>query len=1230
MKFNRIAKVLLFLTIIISSANGQWKMLKDFGAQVYSIHFLDRQAHPKIGFVGLTDGEVWRTSDAGLTWNQTTTPPTLIGSVRDFSFKDSLTGFLCAFQNSASSACFKTTDAGITWNPLPPTGEGMAVYYNPLPPTGVVILSQWTGVSISTDLGTSWTPVAGTSNMNNCGIAFTDTMHGLITVYPTGPNPGNYLSTTDGGLTWANETQTLESWQPLGIKGTGIYFICAEGVRQILRSNNYGKTWTQVYQFPLALNLSGDIRGDLAAMYVQSKDGTQYSVDQGQTWTDYCGPKNDFDTRMYNVSDSLYAGTLDGQLWLNPFGVKKNNLLLQIPTLSYNITSGGCLSVDSIFHLFNLSNCLPVKIQSIAIPPGVGAKQFAIKLPASLPRTIPDTSAYNVKITYTPDDSFQDSATMEIKYTVGSQSYTVDVKLHGLIKPGFNVTLSKNLNLLLSSDCAKVDTSVFVKSGVCGADTITAISLSDPTAFTLTNPTLPAGIDPAKSLSIPVSVKAVAPGVYNTIVKLTILSGGITRDTFINISATILSSGEPRTNLSPGLEKFDTVSVCAFALDTIILKNTICKKLYIKNISVQPASLASEFTIVNGSTLPDSLSQDDTAQAIIQYKPSASGKVSGTLCFTIGFDLTNTKDTCIAISGIGKALASSALSESLLNFAPIVPCTTAELSTRLYNNSCGYDTIVTIIPSSDKSFSVVSPAVPLTIASGDSTDVKIQEDPLSPGGKFDSVRIVIHSSSGSVDTVDVKVAGTVNKPIHKLNLDALLQLDSLAPCTAFDTLIEIKNLGLCDTLVIDSLLLKSQVIWINLINTTLPAKILPGNSFFYTLRFTPGGIQANGFATIHIKGIGIDTIVTVHGDARKGGSILSVTADSLFISTLCKPASHTFTLQNTSCDPLIFDQLSFKNNLPVGVQYSITPPITLPVTIQPGSKQDFVITFDPTLTGDSLAIFAYQSSVSGISRAIRLIGKIGSTKQTARLGLLTDANQKQTSIPAGSTVKMNLLLEDNIDPTLGLQSAKASLAYFDNVLNMIGTPTAGAGWTLNSSSNPSGSVDLDLSPNGAGGLSAGSVIASVKFEAFVSDSAFTPVNLQNVQFNKGDQVFATCVLSPLVMQSPDTIFVSPDCGNKVIRGFMNNDKTVFSNIVIRPNPVSSGKQIQVSLDLNAQTEVTFNLRDALGRSISTVSKSFNKGHQQIRFDLPKEGSGFYILSTEAGGRRESRKVIIEE
>ncbi|MEP7233981.1 MAG: T9SS type A sorting domain-containing protein, partial [Ignavibacteriota bacterium] len=981
--------------------------------------------------------------------------------------------------------------------------------------------------------------------------------------------------------------------------------------------------------------LTGDIRGNLSALYIQSKEGTFYSVDQGVTWTSYCGPHNDFDSRMYNIGpDTLYAGTLEGQLWINPFGVRRNKDLLQMPNSPFDMISERCLSIDSLYKFTNLSNCLVVKLLNVSLVPGVGSNTFTFKKPI-FPITLPDSSTTSLKITYTPDNNAADSAQLDISYSVGGEVFTIKKWIRGLIKPGYSVILSKDLNLLLSSDCSKLDTFITLTSGLCAEDTLLAVTLSDPTAFSIIPPLLPNAIAVGKSLKIPVSIKTLPAGPYSAFITLTIRSGGITRDTIINLSAVILAATDLRTNLSPGKIKFDSVSICGKALDTIVLKNTICKDLVIKNISISPPPAALEFSvlgILRGSgfkIFPDTVAFNSFDSIVIQYKPTLGGLVAGSVVLTIGLDLLNTKDTSIQISGIGKAFAGSALESNILAFDPIEQCQSQELSTHLYNNSCGIDTLIGIIPSRDLSFFALKPAPPLVIASGDSTLITISEDPTSAGAKFDSVGLIIHSSTGAIDTVIVKLSGIVNQPVHRLSLDMPLVIDSLTPCTLFDTLITIRNLSTCDTLSVDSLSISGPA-WFSTGNIILSRNILPDSVFVMHIYFTPGsGASANG--TLHFMGRGIDTILQIHASSRTGGPLYTLNnSTTTFISSLCKPALRTYTFSNTSCDTIILDDLSLKNNLPGGTQFTFTPLISLPDTIVPGKKVDIVVTFDPLGKGDSTAVLSFHSTVNNITSITKLTGSLSSSKQIAHLELVVGAASKTVSALAGSAVGVRLVLQDAVGDSLGFTQATATLSYDDDVLSVLGTPQAGAGWKVNSTTPAKGALTLNLGRTNGTSLPPGTEMATIQFEPYIAVNAATPMDLQNLSFNSGDPAFASCVLAPLAL-APIVINVSSECGSDALRGLLRGEKPIIDGIIIHPNPAASGTVLTIGLQLNQHADLKLVLRNVLGEDVMKLTRSgMNKGEQNILLSLPAEASGLYILSIEAGGFTESRKIVIEK
>jgi photosystem II stability/assembly factor-like uncharacterized protein len=151
--------MLLSTLAIAQRASAQWTKLNDFPAQVRVVHFLDLAGPPRIGFVGLYNGQVWRTLDGGISWSRSKLDSTLsaTATISNFTFKDSLVGWLSMKNTVAQNAtrCFKTTDGGYTWMPLSPQGDMTSIYYNRT--TGRLFLIDLNnGPTYSDDEGSTW------------------------------------------------------------------------------------------------------------------------------------------------------------------------------------------------------------------------------------------------------------------------------------------------------------------------------------------------------------------------------------------------------------------------------------------------------------------------------------------------------------------------------------------------------------------------------------------------------------------------------------------------------------------------------------------------------------------------------------------------------------------------------------------------------------------------------------------------------------------------------------------------------------------------------------------------------------------------------------------------------------------------------------------------------------------------------------------------------------------
>lgn len=95
--------------------------------------------------------------------------------------------------------------------------------------------------------------IGGTSA--TIGVAFSDSIHGIISSGRTSATPRVLIYTNDAGVSWQLSTLPPEQYQPIGIKGTLTFYAISEypmaasetGI--LARSDDGGKTWRYIYQY---------------------------------------------------------------------------------------------------------------------------------------------------------------------------------------------------------------------------------------------------------------------------------------------------------------------------------------------------------------------------------------------------------------------------------------------------------------------------------------------------------------------------------------------------------------------------------------------------------------------------------------------------------------------------------------------------------------------------------------------------------------------------------------------------------------------------------------------------------------------------------------------------------------------------------------------------------------------------------------------------------------------
>ena len=261
----------------------------------------------EVGWICVENGTVYRTTNGGRNWLQTSRVATT-------------EGFFCIDALDATTAVigvgariYRTTNGGQSWQAVY-TATGPRAFWN-----GIHLFDAQNGIAMSdppnaggpflivktTDGGTTWTPIANppTPRMNEVGFGncfyFYDNSNGWFGTNSSaqGVIAGRVFRTTDGGNTWNG----FESGNNLFV--LAVRFISPMvGIRTsanappiLTRSTDGGQTWSPVENLPVA-----DIQGLLTATSVSTASGHQLwlygeagtpsmpfilsSIDGGATW----------------------------------------------------------------------------------------------------------------------------------------------------------------------------------------------------------------------------------------------------------------------------------------------------------------------------------------------------------------------------------------------------------------------------------------------------------------------------------------------------------------------------------------------------------------------------------------------------------------------------------------------------------------------------------------------------------------------------------------------------------------------------------------------------------------------------------------------------------------------------------------------------------------------------------------------------------------------------------
>ncbi|MBS1902646.1 MAG: T9SS type A sorting domain-containing protein [Bacteroidetes bacterium] len=681
-------------------------------------------------------------------------------------------------------------------------------------------------------------------------------------------------------------------------------------------------------------------------------------------------------------------------------------------------------------------------------------------------------------------------------------------------------------------------------------------------------------------------------------------------------AANILHSYCAGPALALSEQKIDlgSVSICSEIFDTIIVTNTGCDTAHLSK-KLDDLSIGASFVRTGVTVLPSG--ERDTV--ILRFKPIKVGAVSTNLHITLDHG-----DSVLVLTALGTS-GDTALTPSprTLNFDTVSICSQLTRSILLSNTGCDSVTVTNVSAPTLGDFTLGNSLVGRKLHVGDTVSLVCTESGTGAGTKLDSVEITVQNAAGIPQTITAYLSITIVPRQRLLSFNPNVRLDSLAPCTPFDTTIWITNLGVCDTLDFSSIT-TSGFVQLSA-SAAVPKRIVPGDSFPISVHVT-GANFMTGTATVRMQGGNFDTTFVIQTTGRVSGAPFVLTiSDSVFASTFCHTATERFTIRNTSCNPVTIDTTFLAGSR----QYYFIPVPTTPATIQPGDSLPLIIVFDPTITGDSLGTLTYRSSQYGIRRTIGLRGFLSSEHQSAGVTIAIDPTSKSV-VKTGETVVANLSLANAISAGIPVTSVQIGLDYNTDLLDVVATNVIGMpGFQLTNYSPRKSGMDLSFSRTSSGAVAAGAPISKITFTAMLTDTDKTTVRVSSVGFNNNDSLFDVCVLVPQSGSSFD-VALSDFCGKPTLLKYLKSGVLVIENVRIAPDPVQiTSSSLTVSFDLHLASMVEVSIADVLGKSIyRQIVNESSAGSKQYRIPTATLPSGTYIVRLRTPSQVVSVPIVV--
>ena len=489
--------------------------------------------------------------------------------------------------------------------------------------------------------------------------------------------------------------------------------------------------------------------------------------------------------------------------------------------------------------------------------------------------------------------------------------------------------------------------------------------------------------------------------------------------------------------LTPGTVSFGRVGLGKQSTLTVSVMNPNQSPVAITKIDVSNP----QFTLSAGS-LPLSLASGQTANVSVSVKPSAMGKLTGTL--SVGFD-SATAPVVLDLSATGVN------SQQQISFnSPSVDFGSVSVGTQgtqnlVITNAGAADLTVSMLVLTGSEFSVTGMATPKIIGSGQTAALTLTFVPTAAGSATGSLAITSNDLANPTVNIPLTGSGTNTRMGQLVANPAALSFGNVNTGSSAAKQVVLTNTGNA-AVKISQISARGTGFGAN--GILVPATLNASQSATLTVSFSPAAVaSASGTISVASDAKGSPLAIALTGSGVQAGLNVSPAAFNFGSLVEGQTKSQKFSITNNGSA-----SLTIQNLVVSGAGYSGSG-LTTPATLAAGQSTSFTAEFAPTAPGNLAGAVTISSNAPNSPARVALSG----TGVATSLTLTANPGQLAFgSINAGSSISKSVTVTNTGNANVTI--SQITVSGKDVSASGIATPlalAAGQAKAMNVSFSPS-------------------------------------------------------------------------------------------------------------------------------------------------------------------------------